>query len=195
VAPHRQTRQDQPDRERATEDFKLFAKFHCESEGTMFRFFRKSKSDSKEMRAKAIVDESVRIAGDFGVYLEQNPVGLEIVDEKELPHPKDKILNAIRVLLLVQSDPKIRDALCAAALSLASFQPNIGKERLHPLGFDITSLDMDKISGKQLAAEVLGHGDKKRLYDRCIVAAEHERRQIKEALERANQDYANNQKN
>ena len=121
----------------------------------MFGFFKR--------RQQASIDETVKkamnIMADYGEYLERNPVTLEIVDETALPHKKADILNAILLGLLVQKDPGLRQAMISTALTLANFQPNIGKKPLHRHGIDFTNLNMNVPPPELLAAKFAAADD------------------------------------
>ncbi len=97
-----------------------------------------------------VVRRSMDIIADYGEYLEQHPVSVEVVDETALPHKKTVILDAICIGLLTQPNTELREALISTALRLANFQPNIGKKPLCPLGFDPASLEMSNLSPEEL---------------------------------------------
>ena len=143
----------------------------------MFNFWKKK---------PVSISKAMELVADYGDYLDTNPVGLEIVDESELPHNKKEILDAIFVCLPNVTDEKLQKALLSSALALANFQPNIGR-RLHPLGIDLQALD-PSVSTQDLAKTVLSNPNGKRRYDELRPVITQEIREIGERFKLVNKD-------
>lgn len=79
------------------------------------------------------------ILSDFGDYIQAN-TGSAIRDISELPHPKEKILEAILDALSKERDAKMIDAIIIAAYMLPDFQENVGSKPIILLG--VTEEDM-----------------------------------------------------
>lgn len=81
---------------------------------------------SMEMTAAA----AEQIFQDFNATLNAaKKAGVFIADERDLPHPKKRIKEAILFALRLTSDPKMREELKSAYLSLAAWQAGIGEAK------------------------------------------------------------------
>ncbi len=107
------------------------------------------------------------IIADYGELLEDGRGPLEIRDESTLPHPKEKILSAICLVLATEARRQdIREELMQAALSLSNFQKGVGMHALHPNGVDLTKFDVATLDGHNLASLLLSNPAGKEQHDR-----------------------------
>jgi hypothetical protein len=79
------------------------------------------------------------IIGDYGAFMEHNPsLPTRIEDVSVLPHPKEMILDAL-LIEIGRGHPKHLDEMMQiGAMSLAQYQPSVGKEPLERLGMDVS---------------------------------------------------------
>ncbi len=83
------------------------------------------------------VDKRVKAYGDL---VEADPGStIDIVDTSELPYPKEEMLDALIVMVILGEDVDI-SALSMAALDLANYQDNVGPKRLGATGFSTPDL-------------------------------------------------------
>ncbi len=76
-------------------------------------------ADENVVRATYLIDE-------FLMYLKENGVANELIDELELPKPKGILVEAFRIAIAAERDPQMRSLLVKAALALAKFRPGLG---------------------------------------------------------------------
>ena len=117
----------------------------------------------------------------YSGYIEKCGMGLEVRDERDLPHSKNAILNA---MLIAQTRPQLSEStqeiMMSMTLMLAQFQPNVGKP-LHALGLDPTNLD---INAPNLAAQIASGGASKARYDSFQPTVGAEILQIRELIKK-----------
>lgn len=91
-------------------------------------------------------DQAFRISADlinrYAKMVAADPIDLDVRVEWELPAPKSTMINCFRMILMVEGDKQMADALLKSGLLLAHFAPNIGPERQRFLG----GLHDDKLS-------------------------------------------------
>src|SRR5713101_5673108 len=81
------------------------------------------------------------VVADFGnVLATRSPFPSHVADISELPYRKQEIKSAILAMFAVTSDPKLREHLKFAYVSLAHWQPAVGLTRqpLNLSGLDLT---------------------------------------------------------
>ena len=112
-----------------------------------------------ETAARLYAESRNKIAG-FGALMEREPLGpAGIADTNRLPHPRDELIAAFRLVLLVTKEQPLRGQLQAGALTLAQYQPNVGLEVLVPLRLPAPEA-LQRMTGAEMAAAVLaGSGD------------------------------------
>lgn len=86
----------------------------------------------------------IEIINDYGEVLELSapPLGY-VSDVERLPHPKDRIKEAIVAVLRRTDDPKFREQLKTGYLYLSSWQVGVG---LETLGFDLAAFHMELLA-------------------------------------------------
>lgn len=94
----------------------------------------------------------LEVISDYGEFLEHNPTAGEIRDAKDLPHPKEEILDAICLELVREEDDSRHEALKVGALTLADFQAGVGTEPLSMLGVSIEEMASPPESDEALRA-------------------------------------------
>ena len=83
------------------------------------------------------VDKRVKAYGDL---VEADPGStIDIVDTSELPYPKEEMLDALIVMVILGEDVEL-EALGMAALDLANYQDNVGPKRLGVTGVSTPDL-------------------------------------------------------
>jgi hypothetical protein len=131
-----------------------------------FSWFRKKKPEIDPSR---IAEAAFAIVDGYGEFLERNPCGPAIRDEKRLPHPKEMILTALVVTIATgRISPERREALAAGAWLLAHFQKGVGDHPVYQLGFDISQFDPSSMSGENMASLMLSNPAGKDKYDRLF---------------------------
>ncbi len=87
--------------------------------------------DDERFSVEMNAAKAEKIFRDFGANLNAaKKAGFFIGDERDLPHSKKRIKEAILYALRVTKDPKMREELKSAYLSLAGWQPGIGKAKV-----------------------------------------------------------------
>lgn len=118
---------------------------------------------SDENRKKAKIRE--KIISEYGSYIENNPLGIEIRDVSELPYPKEEILDAITLEIVRENNDQRVEALKACAGMLADFQENVGPAPVTMLGISNSELFSaargNQSELKDLAAKIAGNPGKK----------------------------------
>ena len=111
-------------------------------------------SKKHEAAARLYVESRNKIA-DFGALMEREPLALtDIADVGRLPHPKDDLVAAFRLVLLLTKDQSQRNQLHAGALCLAHYQPDVGPSVLKQM--HLPSPDaLQRMTPEELAASVL----------------------------------------
>lgn len=150
----------------------------------VFRWFKKQQAAAE---IRNLVNNVQAIIRDYGAFLEANPIVIEIMDERLLPHPKATILDALcAAIALPGPTSEMRETLIQSALSLAQFQKGVGKHTLSPFGVDMTKFDMSAMSTENLAQLVLSNPAGKERYDRFKPSVEADIRRIGERVKQAN---------
>jgi hypothetical protein len=94
------------------------------------------------------------VINEYTDYLISQPIGAEIRDLKCLPAPKETTLLAL-ISEYKRSNDKVRmEQIKSIAVTLASFQPNVGEVPLTPLGIELGFLDPAKADLDDLAAKI-----------------------------------------
>jgi len=114
----------------------------------------KSKREKKEVNPKSAVETLEQIIKSYGEYLERNPIADEIRDLSCLPFPKKQILEALIFAHKSESNDKRKELIKTVAITLASFQPDVGQEPLSALGYDLGSIDVNTVDLDDLAAQI-----------------------------------------
>lgn len=149
----------------------------------MFSWFKKNQVPNEKQQ---LARQAGGIIADYGELLESGLGSLEIRDESTLPHPKEKILSAICLVLATKGiNHDIRDQLMHAALSLANFQKGVGKHALHPNGVDLTKFDVATIDATNLASLILSNPAGKEQHDRFSSLVRADLQRIGARLEQA----------
>ena len=86
-----------------------------------------ARSDDKE---RQVLSGALGLILKYANALVADPPELEIRDERELPAPKESLVNCFRLVLMHETRPHWREAFYNSALKLAYFWPNVGPERL-----------------------------------------------------------------
>jgi hypothetical protein len=92
------------------------------------------------------------IIQDYGALIERKPpLPTRIEDVSALPYPKTTILDAL-LFELGQGHPEhITEMLRVGAISLAQYQPGVGREPLEMLGIEVSRLPVTLAEAKRLA--------------------------------------------
>lgn len=107
------------------------------------------------------------VVADFGECLEKRaPVPGSVADVRELPYPKEEIKGAILLMLKAINDPKLREPLKFAYVSLGGWQAGVGPKHQ---GLDITKIDRSKSVFEQ-ATEVAARGEEMEKWQPIIEA-------------------------
>lgn len=74
------------------------------------------------------------IVSDFGELIEEaSGDALAVWDVSFLPHPKEAILNSMKIIYYLSGDPNMRESILVSAMMLARYQRGIGTTHLSPL--------------------------------------------------------------
>ena len=124
---------------------------------------------------------------DFGSFIECNPTtGDEIRDVVTLLHPKSTILEAIYIEMACERDIKRFHALSICALSLADYQPGVGKRPISALGITLPanaeSLSSEEI--RALASKIANNPDRDK-FEKFKALAEQDTVEIRKMLKAA----------
>ena len=85
--------------------------------------------------------QAQRMVLDYARFIEDSaPMPGRIVDQSRLPHPKDRLKNALLLCIGNNSDERLAEHLKAGYLMLSAFQPEVGGQGL---GTDFTALDLE----------------------------------------------------
>ena len=88
-------------------------------------------TDDDRFSVEMTAAKAEKIFRDFGASLNAaKKAAFFIADERELPHPRQRIKEAILYALRATQDPKMREELKSAYLSLAAWLPGIGKTKV-----------------------------------------------------------------
>lgn len=132
-----------------------------------------------------------QIVSDYGAFLEHqdSTYGVAIFDEKDLPHKKEVILDAICLVIRTELDDDMRNALKISATRLAEYQEGVGDQ---PVSMQADGLDMNVLSGslsteemKDLAAKMARTDQKRFEYYKSL--ADKDLNRIMEKLQEAEQ--------
>jgi hypothetical protein len=109
------------------------------------------------------------IIQDFGALMERRPpLPTRIEDVSALPHPKATILDAL-LFELGQGHPKhMAEMLRVAAISLAQYQPGVGREPLEMLGADISKFPATLAEAKRAAPALSKMRDRFKEFDKLV---------------------------
>ena len=121
-----------------------------------------------------------KIVRDYGAVLRSGAPTLGVVaDVQELPHPKERIKEALVFALRSTADPKIREALTLGYIDLADWQEGVGNTRA---GIDLTKMDPNEDPMK-LAERIVAQSAGA---DKWIAVVEAERQALESELRRLN---------
>lgn len=88
---------------------------------------RKLRRAETEANVQKAYVECRNMIADFGELMERSPLGpTEIADASRLPHPKDTLVAAFRLVVGMTKDEAIVAHLRVAALELAQYQDGVG---------------------------------------------------------------------
>jgi len=97
----------------------------------------KAKGIAQMMFAETAVAEATdaeKIMQDYGAALEAfTPNGAKVADVRELPHPKERIKEALVVAMRANRDPQFAQQLVVAYLELSSWQEGVGDQHVELL--------------------------------------------------------------
>jgi hypothetical protein len=97
-------------------------------------------------------EENSEIIQNYAIYIEKNPIINEIKDCTCLPYARDQIFEALLSAYGKISDESQKEQIKILAITLAYFQPNVGKEALTLVAADFSNFfndentDIDKIA-------------------------------------------------
>lgn len=94
--------------------------------------------------------DRVKIINAYGKFVETHPQAGQIADASALPYPKETILKALLLEIVLGCGPTKEIQL--GAMYLADFQPGVGPKPLRQLGFDIAEALSDPGRGARLIA-------------------------------------------
>jgi hypothetical protein len=114
----------------------------------------KTKRQKKKVISRSAVETHEQIIHGYGEYLAKNPIVDEIRDVSCLPFQKKRILESLIFAHKSENDDKRKELIKTAAITLASFQPDVGQEPLSALGFDLRSIDVNTVDLDDLAAQI-----------------------------------------
>ena len=136
---------------------------------------------AKQQQVNAYVAARNMIA-DYGSLMEKHPLGpAGIADISHLPHPKDDLIAAFRVVLLVTKERPLRGQLQAAALMLAQYQPNVGPEVIVPLRL-ASPAALQRMTGEEMAAAVLAGSSDADRWEKLNVNVDRDLKRIAAAI-------------
>lgn len=108
--------------------------------GFLDKILGRSKSD-QPTPATMTVAAAEKIVQEYGAALRSvSRPGRYVTDARNLPHPKEDIKQALILALRLNTDPKEREALKIAYVSLADWQEGVGDI---PVGLDLTKMDLN----------------------------------------------------
>jgi hypothetical protein len=120
-------------------------------------------------RYKSISDED--IVSDYADFISEYYRPDIIWDVSKLPHPKERIMDALVSLNVKEttSDEK-KKAIAVIFINLSQFQEGVGDKDLYPLGIDQMKVMKDHESGKidtmEMAKIMTGNVEGKKLYEK-----------------------------
>jgi len=106
--------------------------------GLFDRFFGRTRTESSSAGAMppAIAEKIVQ---DYGAVLgSAAPAPGCVEDARKLPHPKERIKQALVFALRMTKEPQMRDQLKVGYISLSDWQEGVGDA---PVGIDLTDMD------------------------------------------------------
>jgi len=119
-----------------------------------------------------------KIVQEYGASLRSLSIpGRFVMDAGSLPHPKERIKQALILALLLETDPKQREVLKSGYIMLSDWQEGVGDE---PVGLDVTKMDLNA-DPKELAKRI--HDPLDRMIKWQAVAKE-EREALKSELQK-----------
>ena len=105
---------------------------------------------------KMTVDAAEDIIQDYGAVLENSaPTPGCVADVDNLPHPKERIKQAIAMVLPQVDDPQLREFLKIGYMQLADWQEGVGSEQI---GMDMMNMDPDA-DPMEMAKKIASQGD------------------------------------
>lgn len=96
--------------------------------GLLDRMFGRKRAEGGEVIAMT-PEDAITIVQDYCALLESGtnlPGPGCVADVRHLPHPKERIKRAVRSVLVVSTDPQLRNALANGYLLLADWQVGVG---------------------------------------------------------------------
>ena len=147
----------------------------------MFGWFKSKPAAPQKPTPEQAMAAVEKILDAYGELVETRPFVNEVIDEKELPYPKDTILTAICIGLV--SDGYDEGGLIVCATGLAQFQPGVGLKRLHALGFDPRA--MAGMDPELLVQKITGDPAARERYESFQPAIERDRQMIEARIAKA----------
>jgi hypothetical protein len=123
--------------------------------GLLDRIFGRAKGEQRtptEMTPKA----AEKIVQDYGAVLgSAAPAPGCVADVRSLPHPKERIKQALVFALRITKEPQVREQLKIGYISLADWQEGVGSETV---GMDLTKMDLSA-DPLEIAKRIASQGD------------------------------------
>lgn len=119
-----------------------------------------------------LLTRTLRLIHNFAEMLIEDPLGIELRDELELPVEKETMIDCFTLVLMAENRPEWRTAFYNSGLKLAYFWPNIGPDRLSlPDGV------FDEDPHSRASATIAANADQIRRFCEAYarVGAEHQR--------------------
>jgi hypothetical protein len=114
--------------------------------------------DRAAVDRNALANSVSKIVTDYGAFVAGHSDLTVIRDQAGLPHDKEKLLVAFCYVLATQTlTTEMRQALTGCALSLAYYQPDVGKRDLHQTGVDLSKYDVAALSASDVKELLLGN--------------------------------------
>jgi hypothetical protein len=114
--------------------------------GLLDKLLKVTKSD-QPTTTELTLDTAIKIIQDYGAFVESatHAPGC-VVDARNLPHPKQRIKQALILALRSTTDPQKRDWCRTGLLYLADWQEGVGNE---PVGLDLRKIDRNATPTEQ----------------------------------------------
>ena len=139
-----------------------------------------------------LIQVALEIVADYSRFIEATPDAVTcICDERILPHPKNRIVDACCLSMLAHQSAESREQLIVKAISLARFQPNVG-EPLHSFGMNSEKTGAEEIESMpsdefwKVTKNIL---EQKRRYESLLPTVQKEIYEIGQKIKIANSAY------
>ncbi len=88
---------------------------------------------SGEHAEESELDRAHQLVDEFLIFVKENDVGNDIIDEIELPVPKSLLVPAFSMVIAAERRPPIKSLLIKAGMTLAHYRPGLGPRiRIRP---------------------------------------------------------------